>query len=152
MSYNRFIPRLGTNGKGILVAIGGATETQYVDNSILDVYDIGAGGWTKQGTTGATIGTRVNHCAVRASATVAGVETHQIFIYGGQQLNQSGALFFLDQSQLLDGYTDIKWSVTDRDSALYILTLPSFTWISVRLAFLLLQPSPFDCGSDAAFW
>lgn len=56
-----------------------------MDNSVLDVYDIGAGGWTKQSTLGDTIGSRVNHCAVRASAKVAGVETHQIFIYGGQQ-------------------------------------------------------------------
>lgn len=38
------------------MAVGGATSTQYVDNSVLDVFDIGAGGWTKQATLGDTIG------------------------------------------------------------------------------------------------
>ncbi|KAM0750944.1 hypothetical protein T439DRAFT_343057 [Meredithblackwellia eburnea MCA 4105] len=103
-----YVPGLGTNNKGILVAVGGATATQYVDNSVLDVFDIGANGWTKQSTLGDTIGSRVNHCAVRASAKVNGVLTHQIFIYGGQKLNQS-----------------------DRDSAMYILSIPSYTWTFV---------------------
>lgn len=44
------------SSQGILVAIGGATSTQYVDNSVLDVFDIGKGGWTKQATLGDTIG------------------------------------------------------------------------------------------------
>lgn len=73
-----FVPGLGTDGKGILVAIGGATETKFVDNSVLDIYDIGARGWTKQSTLGDTIGSRINHCAVRASAKVDGVLTHQV--------------------------------------------------------------------------
>ncbi|KAL8280709.1 hypothetical protein RQP46_007032 [Phenoliferia psychrophenolica] len=103
-----FVPGLGTNGKGLLVAIGGATSSAYVDNSVLDVYDIGASGWTKQSTLGTTLPPRVNHCAVRASAKVHGVETHQIFVYGGQELNQ-----------------------TSRDSAMYILSIPSYTWVFV---------------------
>lgn len=90
------------------MAIGGATATQYIDNSVLDVFDIGLGGWTKIATAGDTIGSRVNHCAVRASADVNGTESHQIFVYGGQQLNQS-----------------------NRDSAMYILTIPSYTWTFV---------------------
>lgn len=32
---------------------------------------------------------RVNHCAVRASAQVNGVQVHHIITYGGQQLNQT---------------------------------------------------------------
>ncbi|GAA5922899.1 hypothetical protein JCM1841_003775 [Sporobolomyces salmonicolor] len=102
-----YVPDLGTDNKGILVSIGGATDSQYVDNSVLDVFDIGTGGWTKQSTLGDTIGTRVNHCAVRGTAKVHGVETHHIFVYGGQQLNQS-----------------------DRDSAMYILSIQqnSYTW------------------------
>lgn len=51
-----YVPGIGTEGKGILVAIGGATETKFVDNSVLDVYDIGARGWTKQSTLGDTMG------------------------------------------------------------------------------------------------
>lgn len=102
-----YVPGLGTNGKGILVAIGGATNTAYIDNSVLDIYDIGAQGWTKQAIGGSTMGSRINHCAVRASAKVNGVESHQIYVYGGQQLNQ-----------------------TDRDSAMYILNIQNnqYTW------------------------
>ncbi|BGP19111.1 hypothetical protein JCM10213v2_007198 [Rhodosporidiobolus nylandii] len=102
-----YVPNLGTDGKGILVSIGGATETQYVDNSVLDVYDIGAQGWTRQATTGTTMGRRVNHCSVRGSAKVDGVQVHHIFSYGGQALNQ-----------------------TERDSAMYILTIKedTYTW------------------------
>lgn len=51
-----YVPGLGTGKKGIIVAIGGATETQFVDNSVLDVYDLGSGGWTKQSTLGDTMG------------------------------------------------------------------------------------------------
>ncbi|GAA5825789.1 hypothetical protein JCM5353_001428 [Sporobolomyces roseus] len=105
-----YVPNLGTNNQGILISIGGATDTQYVDNAVLDVYDIGAEGWTKQSTLGDTIGARVNHCAVRGTAVVNGMETHHIFIYGGQKLNQS-----------------------DRDSALWILTIQesAYTWTLV---------------------
>lgn len=39
-----------------MVAIGGATATQYVDNSLLDVFDVGSGGWSKQPTLGFPIG------------------------------------------------------------------------------------------------
>lgn len=106
-----YVPGLGTDGKGILVSIGGATATQYVeDGSVLDIYDIGAGGWTRQSTLGDRIGSRINHCAVRASAKVHGVETHHIITYGGQDINQ-----------------------TDRDSAVYILTIQGndYTWTAV---------------------
>ena len=47
-----FVPGLGTNGQGILVSIGGGNENQLIDNSILDVYDLGAQGWVKQATQG----------------------------------------------------------------------------------------------------
>lgn len=88
------------------MSIGGATESQvcrsssrcevgkandyrrqFVDNSILDVFDIGSNGWTKQATVGFPIGNRINHCAVRTTKNVGGVSFSQIFIYGGQQLS-----------------------------------------------------------------
>lgn len=47
-----YVPGLGTNGQGVLVSIGGGNANQMMDNSILDVYDIGARGWTKQATQG----------------------------------------------------------------------------------------------------
>lgn len=95
---------------GVLVSIGGATSTQFVDNSVLDVYDLGTHGWTKQSTLGDKFGTRINHCAVRATAKIDGKLTHQIFIYGGQQLNQS-----------------------ERDSHVYILNIQNdrWTWIDI---------------------
>ena len=65
-----------------MVSIGGGTDDKFVDNSVLDIYDIGAAGWTKQSTLGETIGTRVNHCAVRATAKVGGVLTHQVSARG----------------------------------------------------------------------
>ncbi|KPV73878.1 uncharacterized protein RHOBADRAFT_54469 [Rhodotorula graminis WP1] len=106
-----YVPNLGTDGKGILVSIGGATQTQYVeDGSTLDVFDIGRSGWTKQSTLGARFGSRINHCAVRGSAKVHGKQTHNIIIYGGQRLNQ-----------------------TDRDSRIYVLTIADdkYTWTDV---------------------
>ncbi|GAA5891453.1 hypothetical protein JCM6882_004475 [Rhodosporidiobolus microsporus] len=105
-----WVPNLGTDQKGILVSIGGATSEAYVDNSVLDVYDIGAQGWTRQATGGHTLDRRVNHCAVRASAKVDGVQVHHIITYGGQQLNQS-----------------------ERDSSIYILTIRenTYTWTFV---------------------
>lgn len=51
-------------------------------------------------------GSRVSHCSVLASDPAT--STSQIFVYGGQALNQ-----------------------TARDSALYILSLPSFTWTQI---------------------
>lgn len=47
-----YVPGLGTNGKGILVSIGGGNANQMMDNNILDVYDLGAQGWVKQATQG----------------------------------------------------------------------------------------------------
>lgn len=86
------------NGNAVFVSLASSTLTTIllthslssdVDASTLDVFDIGAGGWTRQAVGGASIGSRVNHCAVRASAKVAGVQVDHIFVYGGQQLNQS---------------------------------------------------------------
>lgn len=34
------------------MSIGGGNENQLIDNSILDVYDLGAEGWVKQATQG----------------------------------------------------------------------------------------------------
>ncbi|GAA6007118.1 hypothetical protein JCM10207_001514 [Rhodosporidiobolus poonsookiae] len=102
-----YVPGLGTNGKGVLVSIGGATTDQYVDNSVLDVYDLGTQGWTRQSTLGDTMPRKVNQCATRGTAKVDGVQVHHIFVYGGQKLNQS-----------------------ERDSEMYILTIKEndYTW------------------------
>ena len=75
----------------------------------IDIYDIANSQWYKQATSGPTPKIRVNPCAVAASA--ADGSSTQIYMFGGQNLVPSGS-----QTQ----YSDM-----------WILTLPSFTWISV---------------------
>src|SRR5438876_2812300 len=77
--------------------------------NIVDVYDIADSTWYKQATSGPTPGIRVNACAVVASA--ADGSSFQIYLFGGQNLIPYG-------SQIQ--YNDV-----------WILTVPSFTWINV---------------------
>jgi hypothetical protein len=113
-----------------------------VDNTVLDVYDIGAGAFVKQATQGNIMTPRVNHCAVRGrspyillvnnklslthhaatfwlsfshagSAIVNGQEQHQIFVYGGHASNRT--------TQIQEG----------QDPDVYILNIPSYTWTYV---------------------
>ena len=76
---------------------------------MIDVYDIANSTWYKQATSGTTPGFRVNPCAVAASAS-DGSSTN-VYMYGGQNL-----LPYDDQTQYGD---------------MWILTIPSFTWIQV---------------------
>ena len=108
-----YVPNLGTDNKGVLVLIGGGNDNQMIDNSVLDIYDVGAGAFVKQPTQGQIMTPRVNHCAVRGSAVVGNEEQHMIYVYGGQPSNRS--------TQLTEGQS------TD----MYILTLPSYTWTYV---------------------
>lgn len=80
---------MGTDSKGVLVSIGGGNQNQLVDNTIIDVFDIGAGGWVRQATQGDIMTPRVSHCAVRGTAKVNGQLQHQIFVYGGQASNRT---------------------------------------------------------------
>jgi hypothetical protein len=77
--------------------------------NVIDVYDIATSRWYKQATSGKTPEIRVNPCAVAASAPDG--SSTQIYMYGGQNLIPYGK-----QSQ----YDDM-----------WILTVPSFTWIKV---------------------
>src|SRR5438034_2148007 len=77
--------------------------------NIIDVYDIATSTWYKQATSGTTPEIRVNPCAVAASA--ADGSSTQVYLYGGQNLIPYG-----NQIQ----YDDM-----------WILTIPSFTWIKV---------------------
>lgn len=152
-----YVPNLGTDNKGVLVAIGvrvlfqcyrapprvadaifckGGNENQMIENTVLDVYDIGSGGFVKQATQGDIMSPRVNHCAVRGmlaalfqclqalsdsgsrssysgSAMVNGQEQHQIFVYGGHASNRT--------TQIQEG----------QDTDVYILSIPSYTWTYV---------------------
>jgi hypothetical protein len=77
--------------------------------NIVDVYDVANSTWYKQATSGATPEIRVNPCAIVAAA--ADGSSFQVYLYGGQDLVPYG-----NQTQ----YDDI-----------WILTIPSFTWIKV---------------------
>ncbi len=77
--------------------------------NVIDVYDIASSTWYKQSTSGKYPSIRVNPCAVAASAP-DGSSTN-VYLYGGQNLVPYG-----EQIQ----YDDM-----------WILTVPSFTWIEV---------------------
>ncbi|KAJ4385400.1 hypothetical protein N0V93_009828 [Gnomoniopsis smithogilvyi] len=101
-----FVPGWGVSG--VLIGLAGGTASDFTnDMSQLDVYDIASSTWYHQTTTGTAPGVRVNPCAVVASAPDA--SSFQIYLFGGQNLQPAG-----DQIQ----YDDM-----------YILTIPSFTWI-----------------------
>jgi hypothetical protein len=75
----------------------------------IDVYDIATSSWYKQSTSGPTPKIRVNPCAVTAAAPDG--SSYNIYMFGGQNLTPAG-----DQTQ----YDDM-----------WILSVPSFTWIEV---------------------
>lgn len=99
----------GYSKSGIIVGLAGGTNQSFTQMNILDVYDIDAATWYKQATEGPTPDVRVNPCAVAASSA-DGTST-QIYMFGGQNLTPYGS-----QTQ----YDDM-----------WILTVPSFTWIQV---------------------
>ncbi|KPM45506.1 hypothetical protein AK830_g1110 [Neonectria ditissima] len=102
-----FVP--GWGDMGVLIGLAGGTADNFThDFEQLDVYDIANSEWFHQKTSGDTPPVRVNPCAVVASAPDA--SSFQIYLFGGQDLP------FGNQTQ----YNDM-----------YILTIPSFTWIKV---------------------
>lgn len=79
--------------------------------NVIDVYDIANSTWYKQATSGAYPPTRVNPCATVAMAPDG--SSFNVYLYGGQNL-----IPFDEQIQ----YSDM-----------WILTIPSFTWINVTM-------------------
>lgn len=79
--------------------------------NIIDVYDIANSEWYKQSTSGESPPIRVDPCAVVAAAPDG--TSFNVYLYGGQNLIPFG-----DQTQ----YSDM-----------YILSIPSFTWIKVDM-------------------
>ena len=122
-----YIPGYGAHG--ILLSLAGGTNESFVSYStetksyvaanaipmqtqmnVIDVYDIATSTWYKQATSGAYPLLRVNPCAVAASAP-DGSSTN-VYLYGGQNLIPAE-----NQTQYGD---------------MWILTIPSFTWIEVN--------------------
>ncbi|KAI1503772.1 hypothetical protein F5X99DRAFT_89796 [Biscogniauxia marginata] len=110
-----YVPGWGPNG--ILLGLGGGSRSgddktdAFASMSTIDVYDIKTSEWYHQQTSGEAPQVRVNLCAVIFSAPDA--SSFNIYLYGGQNLLPYG-----QQIQ----YTDV-----------WILTVPSFTWIKVDL-------------------
>ena len=77
--------------------------------NVIDVFDIATSTWYKQSTSGSYPTLRVNPCAVAVSAP-DGSSTN-VYVYGGQNL-----IPYKNQTQFGD---------------MWVLTIPSFTWIEV---------------------
>jgi hypothetical protein len=104
-----YIP--GYSKSGIILGLAGGTNQSFTQMNVIDVYDVATSTWYKQATSGPTPKIRVNPCAVAVSA--ADGSSTQIYMYGGQNL-----IPYEQQIQ----YDDV-----------WILTIPSFTWIQVDL-------------------
>ncbi|KAK5114541.1 hypothetical protein LTR62_002476 [Meristemomyces frigidus] len=102
-----YVPGFGD--QGILLALAGGTNQTFTQMNNIDVYDIASSSWYKQATSGSTPTIRVNPCAGIAAAPDG--SSYNIYMFGGQNLTPYG-----NQSQFDD---------------MWILTLPSFTWIEV---------------------
>ncbi|KAJ2999209.1 hypothetical protein NUW58_g60 [Xylaria curta] len=110
-----YVPGWGPGG--ILLGLGGGvvgdheTTDAFSSMTMIDVYDIASSQWYHQETSGDDKPrVRVNPCAVVFSAPDA--SSFNIYMYGGQNLLPVG-----EQKQ----YSDV-----------WILTVPSFTWIKVN--------------------
>jgi hypothetical protein len=79
--------------------------------NVIDIYDIASTTWYKQATSGPSPPIRVDPCAVVFAAPDA--SSFNVYLYGGQNLQP-----YRGQTQ----YSDM-----------WILTVPSFTWIQVSL-------------------
>ena len=102
-----YVPGFGT--EGILLGLAGGTNATYTELNLIDVYDIANSTWYRQATAGTAPSIRVNPCAVAVSAADGSSTT--IYMFGGQNLTP-----YKEQEQ----YDDM-----------WILTVPSFTWIKV---------------------
>ncbi|KAI6716908.1 hypothetical protein JHW43_000641 [Diplocarpon mali] len=104
-----YIPGWGV--EGILLGLAGGTNETFAEMNIVDIYDVASSTWYKQATSGSSPPIRVNPC-VGVVAAPDGT-SFQVHLYGGQNLVPFG-----DQVQ----YSDM-----------WILTIPSFTWIRVDM-------------------
>ncbi|KAG4032310.1 hypothetical protein MFRU_007g02180 [Monilinia fructicola] len=121
-----YVPGWGRDG--LLLGLAGGTNETFTEMNIIDVYDIANSTWYKQSTSGATPPIRVDPCAVVAAAPDG--SSFNVYLYGGQNLIPYG-----NQTQ----YSDM-----------WILTIPSFTWIQVDM-YDQSQP-PARAGHSCNLW
>ncbi|KAK0104661.1 hypothetical protein ONS95_004936 [Cadophora gregata] len=104
-----YIP--GWGDEGIVLGLAGGTNATFTEMDTIDIYDVANSTWYKQATSGESPPIRVNPC-VGVVAAPDGT-SFQVHLYGGQNLIPFG-------SQIQ--YSDM-----------WILTIPSFTWIQVPM-------------------
>ena len=104
-----YVPGFGDDG--ILLGLAGGTNATYTEINEIDLYDIATSSWYKQTTSGTPPAFRVNPCAVAASA--ADGSSTNVYMFGGQNLSST------------DGGPQTRYQ------DMWILTIPSFTWIEV---------------------
>jgi len=105
-----YVPGFGD--EGILLGLAGGINDTFTQMNVIDVYDIANSTWYKQSTSGKMPEYRVNPCAAVAAA--ADGSSYNIYMFGGQNLIPAG-----EQKQ----YDDM-----------WILSVPSFTWIEVDMS------------------
>ena len=96
--------------------------------NVINVYDIATSTWYQQATSGEYPKPRVNPCAVAASAP-DGSSTN-VYIYGGQNLVPYGSQIQYDD--------------------MWILTVPSFTWVQVDTTGQSVPPA--RVGASCSIW
>ncbi|KAF2671032.1 hypothetical protein BT63DRAFT_432238 [Microthyrium microscopicum] len=102
----------GWGKDGIILSLAGGTNDTFTQMNEVDVYDIANSQWYRQSTSGPTPEIRVNPCAVVVGA--ADGSSYQVYMFGGQNLIPAG-----NQTQ----YNDM-----------WILSVPSFSWIKVDMS------------------
>ncbi|KAF7884344.1 uncharacterized protein EAF02_004680 [Botrytis sinoallii] len=123
-----YVPGWGADG--MLLGLAGGTNETFTEMNIIDVYDIANSTWYKQATSGTTPPIRVDPCAVVAAAPDG--SSFNVYLYGGQNLIPYG-----NQTQ----YSDM-----------WILTIPSFTWIQVDMTDQSQSLPPARAGHTCNLW
>ncbi|KAL1595223.1 hypothetical protein SLS60_009911 [Paraconiothyrium brasiliense] len=123
-----YVPGFGA--EGTLIGVTGGDNDTFAQMNVIDVYDIANSTWYKQNTAGKTPKYRVNPCAVVAGA--ADGSSYNIYMYGGQSLQPAG-----NQTQ----YDDM-----------WILSVPSFTWIEVDPDTSKSSSPPARAGHSCHVW
>ncbi|KAF2420757.1 hypothetical protein EJ08DRAFT_598111 [Tothia fuscella] len=104
-----FVPGFGA--EGILISLGGGTNETFTQMNEVDIFDIEGSTWYRQATSGKTPKIRVNPCAVVGAAPDG--SSYNIYMFGGQNL--------------------IPWDNQIQYDDMWILSVPSFTWIEVEM-------------------
>ncbi|KAI4915134.1 hypothetical protein J4E90_005173 [Alternaria incomplexa] len=106
-----YVPGFGK--EGLLIGLTGGDNATFTQMNTIDVYDIETSTWYKQSTSGKTPKYRVNPCTVVGAA--ADGSSYNIYMFAGQDLGDPNTL----------------GTQTQRDD-MWILSVPSFSWIEVE--------------------